>query len=120
VSDYDAWIDDALGLFPAEHAQLEKPPMPTTAWGALGVKYTKYKGVHHPCDHCVEIIHALGAGVAPHPQPATWKRMGPNGVQLLCSAHTEDHRALDRKVEDEHAAPAAHAEHLAKAKRSAI
>lgn len=115
---YDEWIDDALGLFPAGSVAAAPPPAPSGIFGALGTKWTAYKGVHKPCDACVELIHALGAEKAPYPQAAYWRRRGPNGDRFLCNAHGEQHRRLDDTVTTEYAERAAFAEHQAKARRS--
>jgi hypothetical protein len=118
TDEFDAWVDDALGLFPPGEAQLPAPPTPSGVWGALNTKWTRYKGVHKPCDACTELIHQLGAGKAPHPQATAWKRAGPNGDRFLCNAHGEEHKRLDAQVAAEHAQRTQHAEHHAKANRS--
>jgi len=87
-------------------------------WGALNTKWTRYKGLHKPCDACTELIHRLGTGKAPYPQAVSWRRAGPNGDRFLCSPHGEEHKRLDAKVQTEHDEKVAHAEHRAKANRA--
>jgi hypothetical protein len=108
---FDHWVDDALGLFEIGAAERPPPPMPQGVWGALGTKWTRFKGVHQPCVACTELIHQLGVGKAPHPQPASWKRTGPNGDRLLCNEHGEEHRRLDSQVTAQCAADAAQRDH---------
>jgi len=92
----DEMIDWAL--LSREMGEREPPPAPKNIWGALDTKWTAYKGVHKPCDACVELIHELGTGNAPHPQPARRKRAGPNGDRFLCNDHAEQHKRLDDQV----------------------
>jgi hypothetical protein len=116
---YDEWIDDALGLFLAEEAKLTPPPTPPGIWGAVDTKWTRYKLLtHRPCDACTELIHERGTGKAPHPQPAAWRRKGPNGERLLCNAHGEEHKRLDDQVTAEHKEREAMREHQVKGRRS--
>lgn len=115
---YDEWVDDALGLFPADEAAMAAPPTPAGIYGALNAKWTPYKGLRKPCDGCVDLVHQLGTDKAPHPLAAYWRRKGPNGERFLCNAHGEEHRRLDLKVTAEHAEKMRHVEHQAKARRS--
>lgn len=92
----DELIDWAL--IDRDMGEREPAPMPAGIFGALDTKWTAYKGVHKPCDHCVELIHAVGVVGAPHPEPARQRRKGPNGELLLCNDHAEQHRRLDNKV----------------------
>lgn len=116
--DFDAFVDDALGLFASEEAELTPPPTPPGIWGALDAKWTAYKGAHRACDGCTELIHHLGAGRAPHPRPTYWRRKGPNGDRFLCNEHGQEHKRLDDRVTAEHKAAAAVREHNAKAART--
>jgi hypothetical protein len=74
------------------------PPLKTQRLGALAT-WTRYRGAHHACDHCVQRIHEMGADKAPPPLPASQKRTGPNDVLLLCNLD-----AIDMKVKDDEAA----------------
>lgn len=96
-------VDELIDWALLDRAEGERPPapMPKGVYGALGVKWTAYKGVHKPCDACVELIHEAGTEAAPHPQPARRRRKGPNGDRLLCNDHGEQHRRLDDQVEAE-------------------
>ena len=98
----DELIDYAL--LSREEGQREPPPQPQGIWGALNTKWTAYRGVHKSCDACVELIHELGTGKAPHPEPARRKRSGPNGDRLLCNGHAEQHKRLDDQVTAAHKA----------------
>jgi hypothetical protein len=91
-------IDDALALFPREQGERAAAPMPDGLYGALGTKWTKYGGVHKPCEYCVQLIHHGGGR---HPEPARWRRKGPNDERLLCNDHGEQQRRLDDKVTQE-------------------
>jgi hypothetical protein len=92
----DELIDYAL--LDRDEGERPPPPAPKGIWGALNTKWTTYKGVHKPCDACVELIHEMGTGRAPHPQPARLKRTGPNGDRFLCNEHAEQHKRLDHQV----------------------
>jgi hypothetical protein len=92
----DELIDYAL--LDREEGEREEPPAPAGIFGALDVKWAAYKGVHKPCEACVELIHQLGTGNAPHPMPARRRRKGPNGDRLLCNEHAEQHKRLDDQV----------------------
>lgn len=96
-------VDELIDWALLDREEGERPaaPMPKGVFGALNTKWTAYKGVHKPCDACVELIHQLGIGNAPHPEPARRKRSGPNGDRFLCNDHGEQHRRLDNKVTQE-------------------
>jgi hypothetical protein len=92
----DELIDWAL--LDRELGERPPAPMPEGVYGALGTTWTAYRGVHKPCDACVELINDLGTEKAPHPMPARRRRKGPNGDRFLCNDHGEQHRRLDDKV----------------------
>ena len=88
--------DDAL------FALLEPPALPELKeprLGAVGVKWTRHKGAHKPCDLCTQLIHELGVGKAPVPGAAAHKRTGPNDVLLICNVHAEELRRKDAEAE---------------------
>lgn len=93
---------DQLDLFnddPIHHAD----PLPPLAerWGAVGAKWSAYRGPHRSCSDCTERIHQLGAGKAPLPRAATRRRQGPNDDRYLCPEDAQARKELDDKAEAE-------------------
>lgn len=94
------------------------PPLKDSRFGAIGAKWSAWKGAHRPCDDCVQRIHDLGAAAAPVPSGATWRRKGPISDLFLCAVDADERRRLDRAAERRHDEPLAYKEHLEKARRS--
>lgn len=91
----DPTLFDLLADPPARPA-LKEPRL-----GAVGARWTRYKGAHKPCDLCVQSIHERGVAGAPPPAPAGQKRVGPNDTLLLCGEHGEEMKRKDNAAEAE-------------------
>lgn len=92
--------DVQMDLFGDMPEQPQAPVLSGT-WGALDTKWSAYRGTHRLCSDCTELIHQLGATVAPLPQAATRRRKGPNDDRFLCPAHATIRKELDDKAEAE-------------------
>jgi hypothetical protein len=75
-----------------------RPPLEEPRLGAVGTKWTRWTGVHRPCDHCVQRIHERGVAGAPPPAPARHKRVGPNDTLWLCAEDAEEMKRKDDEV----------------------
>lgn len=110
MSDADPVLFELLNP-PPKPPELAEPRL-----GAINTKWTRYTGkTHMTCDHCIKLIHELGANEAPWPRPARHKRVGPNDTLMLCDVHGEEMRRKDREVEAEHARRLARAAEMRKA-----
>jgi hypothetical protein len=67
-------------------------------WPARAV-WTSYGGKHQPCGVCIMVVHERGVAAAPHPHAARWRRKGPNGDLLVCSAHKVEMEPADKEAE---------------------
>lgn len=76
---------DQPGLFP-----IAGPPSPRRR-PAAGITYTRaHYRTRVLCADCTEAIHHLGAGVAPFPRAALWRRSrAGEPVVDLCTAHKD-------------------------------
>lgn len=97
MSDLDLALFELLEPAPPRPAAVKEPRL-----GAINTKWTKYSGVHKPCDLCVKVIHEQGVASAPPPRSAAWKRVGPNDTLLLCSVDAEEQRRKDKEAEKVH------------------
>jgi len=98
-------MDEELELFAPEPAP-PLPPLKERVFGAVDVKWTRYRQparerVH--CADCTKRIHESGAAAAPPPRLASWRRKGPMGDLLLCSEDAETHKSRDAEAERERA-----------------
>lgn len=109
--DFDGFVDTALALFPAQDAPAA--PLPAETWGAINVRWTRYKGVRRPCSSCIALIHEKGVGGAPPAANASWKRIGPNGDTFECNLHGQARRELDDAAERTRKERLAQQEHAA-------
>lgn len=63
--------------------------------------WTPHRGVHRPCDICIEVVHEQGIAAAPRPAPATMKRVGPQGPKLptfWCYRHGSTMKSKDQEI----------------------
>jgi len=91
-------VTEQLDLF-NDAPQVPDVPRLSGTWGAVGAKWSAYRGAHRTCSDCTELIHELGTAKAPHPMAATRRRKGPNDDRFLCAAHAVIRKELDDKAE---------------------
>lgn len=92
---------DGPGLFSEREAIGLQVQMPAEKlWPGRAI-WTEYRGRHQPCGVCVMVIHERGVEAAPHPHPARWRRKGPNGELLCCSAHKVEMEPADKQAEQQ-------------------
>lgn len=89
-------------------------------WGAVGTRWSAYKGTHQPCTVYVRMIHERGVEGVPRHLPAARRRVGPNDTILVCSMCAIDLQAKDKAAEaerDRRLAAVAEQERAKRAKR---
>lgn len=84
---------EELALFAPEQARPARAELPEDAWGALNVKWVKYKTKAPVCTHCIRL--ATAAGTVPQPLKAIWRRKTDMAEDSLCHAHAQVQREAD-------------------------
>lgn len=97
-------MPDQGALFSEREAVGVDVQMPSEKLWPGRASWVAYRGAHQPCGVCVMVIHERGIERAPHPHAARWKRKGPNGDTLVCSAHKVELEPKDKAAEAQYQA----------------
>lgn len=111
-------VAEEPSLFDIEPSRPEFEQPADRFWGAVGVKWSAYRGSHQPCAVYVRLVHQKGVPAVPRHLPAAKRRKGPNDEILVCSMCAVDLEAMDATAESERAARVAAVEEQTRAKRA--